>query len=291
MFTFLFLTFFSSAQVIDLPAAPLRENHPYADCGTETSLQKHNWSYCIYKYPGHSRKVVYYFHGLTGSERDWEKYTEKDMLQQWERTGQPPPIVVSVSFGKVWFLAEQNSSLSSGLFEVYRDEVWPFLQARLNSQFPQEHILLGYSMGGLNASQLYFKMPQRFSRAALICGAMATVSPHADEADVTDYIKRTGAKRIHVLAALQISRHYFPTEVDWQKHSPLNLMVNGLTPLSPPIYMSNGLADEFGFHEGNQVFVGNAKSLQAPISSDFFPGGGHCHVDQRVIADFLVDLH
>lgn len=280
-------TFLATSQFIDLPAHPLRENHPYAECSQESS-QNRNWSYCIYKYPGHSQKVVYYFHGLTGNERDWEKYTEKDMLQRWTQTHQAPPIVVSVSFGKVWFLAEQNSSTSSGLFEVFRDHSWPLLQNKLAPLNPHEHILLGYSMGGLNASQLYFKIPHVFSRAAIICGAMATVSPHASDEAVTEYILRTGAKRMHVVAALQISKHYFPTEDDWQKHSPLSLAQASLRPESAPIYVSNGLADEFGFHEGNKVFVDLAVTKNTPISADFFPGGGHCHVNQSLIADFLV---
>lgn len=231
--------------------------------------------------------MVYYFHGINGDEREWERNSSKTMLARWSETQMAPPIVVSISFGKSWFLAEKNSSKWSGLYETVSLKVLPHIQNQLLGIVPQEHILFGLSMGGLNGSQLYFKLPFLFSRAALICPAMATVSPHAPKSEVDDYIQRTGADRWYVLLALALSRSHFPTEADWQKHSPVKLAHTFLTPLSPPIYMSNGLNDEFGFHEGNLAFVDIAQKNGAAITSKF-QNGGHCHVDLKPIADFLV---
>jgi len=149
---------------------------------------------------------------------------------------------------------------------------------------------MGESMGGFNASQLYFRNQSMFTKAALICGAMATVSPHASDAEVDAYIERTGASPLQVFIALSLARSYFPTEADWQKHSPVNLASQFLTPDSIPIYMSNGLKDKFGFHEGNLAFVQIALNLGSNISYDFAPNAGHCGADTTPIADFFQPL-
>lgn len=249
------------------------------------NLDQRSWNYCIYRYPNSSNTVAYFFHGLMADEREWQNY-EKVVLKRWNDTQKRPPTVVSVSFGSAWFLAEKNASSNSGLFEYFTETALPYLQRQLGFT-SEENILFGLSMGGFNAAQLYFKLPGFFSRAALICPAMATVSPHASSAEVKEYIRRTGAQSWRVHIALNLAKSYFPTETDWQRHSPIK-MAEVLSPLSPPIYMSNGLKDEYGFHEGNLAFLQIAQDLGAPIESTFRPQGGHCHVDSLPIADFLV---
>jgi pimeloyl-ACP methyl ester carboxylesterase len=289
MMTLLFSLFLylASAQELEDTTTQRLPRNPFAQCGSEKT-EKQKWSYCIYRYNNHSQKVVYYFHGLLGDERDWERRSEKEMLAYWKSTGQQSPIIVSISFGKSWFLAEKNSSSKSGLYEIFSQKILPQIQNQFLAIIPEQNILLGFSMGGFNASQLYFKMPHVFSRAALICGAMATVSPHASRKEVEQYIQRTNAQSWRVLVALGLSRTYFPTENDWQKHSPVALAQQYLGPRSSPLYVSNGLEDEFGFHEGNLAFVDLAAKNGADVLSDFYPQGGHCDVDQTPIAEFLV---
>lgn len=278
-----------------LIAAPVREvnagffsAHSHARCGDEVS-QGREWSYCIYRYPDSTDQVLYYFHGILGSEFSWEtEGSEKTIIEHLRKNGKRPPTVVSISFGNEWFLAEQNSSDDSGLFEITTTHVLPRIENSLLGFKSRENLLFGLSMGGLNGAQLYFKKPGFFSRAALICGAMATVSPHGSDEEIDNYINRTGASRWRVQLMLSLARRYFPTEADWQKHSPLALAEQFLNPLSVPIYMSNGLSDPYGFHEGNLNFVEIAKNKGAPLISEFFPGTGHCKVDRTAIADFLI---
>lgn len=286
-FFIIFLVRISFAQESLDPNIQRLPPNPHAQCGMEQTDQR-KWSYCIYRYDNHSQKVVYYFHGLLGDERDWERNSEKKMLTQWKKTGQQPPIVVSMSFGRSWLLAEKNSSSKSGLYEILVQKILPQIQGQFLAIIPEQNILLGFSMGGFNAIQLYFKQPQFFSQAAIICGAMSIVSPHAEQDEIDAYIQRTNAQRWLVLLAMNLSRYYFPSEADWSKHSPVSLAQNDLGPDSPPLYFANGLADEFGFHEGNLAFVEIATQKYARIKSHFYQNGGHCDVDQEPIADFLV---
>ena len=78
------------------------------------------WKYCMHRYAKSSKDVLIYFHGLGADETDWSNgdLTQK-MLATWREKNIPIPLVISISFGPTWFLAEKNSSTYSGLYETF----------------------------------------------------------------------------------------------------------------------------------------------------------------------------
>ncbi len=255
-------------------------------CGKATSSGI-GWKYCLHEYPNSSRKVLYYLHGILGSEHDWKNHElERGIVRRWIERGLKPPIVVSMSMGPVWLLTEKNKSKHSGGYEVFHQEILPTLKNKLGFK-SEEDWLMGVSMGGFNASQLYFKNPSLFKKTALICPAMTTVDPYVNKQGFDDYIYRTGAIPFLVWLSQLITKEHIPDALDWPKHSPIDLGTKYFSRDSKPLYVSNGTRDEFGFHEGDIRLTRIAYERGVPITSHFFTGKGHCYVDSKPIADFF----
>jgi len=267
---------------------------PVTKAGTKCESQLSNgfgvnWNYCMHRYPDSGDRVLFYFHGLGGSEKSWESgSTEKQMLQYWRNRGIKPPLVISISFGQAWFLAEKNNSPASGLYNVFVNGVLPFFQQKLSPIAVSGTYLMGVSMGGFNAAQLYLKNSNLFTRVALICPAMSMVSPHASDQEIQNYIASTGADPELVVKSLYLAKQFFPTEADWQKHSPNILAPLKGGPSLPPVYVSNGMADLYGFYQGNSDFVNKLKAKGTPVASNFYVGAGHCSINPIAAADALM---
>lgn len=248
------------------------------------------WKFCAYEYPNSSRRVLYHFHGIFGSERDWRKSAlEQSIVARWIQRGEKPPIVVSISYGPIWLLTEKNRASASGLYEHFWREVQPDIERRILGFKAEENWILGFSMGGFNAAQIYFKNPGFYSRAAIVCAAATVVAPFASPYTVQNYIRRTGANPALVKVALEVMNAHAPDPADWYRHSPIELARANLSPLSKPLYVADGTSDEFGFHEAAIDLARWARERGTRSRSDFFPGGGHCWVNGPKIADFFVE--
>jgi S-formylglutathione hydrolase FrmB len=257
-------------------------------CGVKKSVSGRQWKYCAHVYANSSRKVMYYFHGMNGNERSWRlEGFERKILKRWVEKGEQPPIVVSVSFGPTWLMVEKNSSKLSGIYEIFMNEIVPTIQNQVLRIQAEENWLMGVSMGGFNASQVYFKNPGFFTRAAIVCAAMTIVSPFDGKDKIHEYRERTHAKDLWVTAAMNISKDYLPTKEDWLRESPITQAISHFSPQSTPLYISNGTSDGFGFHEGDIIFGWIAKFKGAPIEQNFYAKKGHCEVDPLPIADYL----
>ncbi len=148
-------------------------------------------------------------------------------------------------------------------------------------------MLIGQSMGGLNAIEASMHFPNLFSKVALLCPAVTTVGPFSSQDDINSYIKRTGAQPSKVKLLLSISRQVFINERDWDKHDPLKLITRYHGP-KPAIYTSIGMQDDFGFQEGAEEFYKIAK--KEGFKSQWVPiSGGHCNFDRRTTANFIME--
>jgi pimeloyl-ACP methyl ester carboxylesterase len=243
------------------------------------------YHYCVHQVPGStSTDVIYYFHGIGGSEKEWQYLPGfSTTYQVW---GPTAPTVISISYGTAWLLATHNSSPYSGMYEHLSQAVLPFLETTFNLH-PARRMLMGLSMGGFNASQLYLKNPELFSKVVLACPAITSVGPNDSAAEIAAYQQRTGALSQNIQTAMQLSRTFFPTQADWNGVSIVsqaNLVVNATY---PPLYVSEGLQDEYGFQEGSKALVDavtakGAKATWVPLT------GHHCTFDIEGSALFFL---
>lgn len=287
LITAVFILNCSPAEEMLTPTGPVAQK-----VGTTCAQEDANsipWKYCIYRYNDSSEDVMFYFHGINGNERSWENGPlEQKVLAHWRQMRVAPPVIVSVSFGPTWFLAEKNKSPQSGLYNYFFSNVLPNLQEKLKGLNTQKVYLMGLSMGGFNAAQLYLKEPQLFDRVSLICPAMAQVSPHASVNDLQNYINTTGADPQLVHQMIGLARMFFPTEDDWKKHSPNLLAISHGKANLPPAHVSNGTADAWGFYHGNLAFVSSLKQKGARVTNQYTLNGGHCDADASYIANNLI---
>jgi pimeloyl-ACP methyl ester carboxylesterase len=256
---------------------------PQVTC-TQSSGGGFWYDYCIHKVATSTNPdVLYYLHGLNGSQYEWEDgpfYSQIYAL--W---GNQAPTVVSITYGSIWLLAQTNGSGLSGLYDNFVNTALPGIETA-NSLHPRRRLLFGLSMGGFNAAELYLKNPTLFAEVALACPAITTVGPYDGSNAIDDYIHRTHASAGDVDEAIYVSESYFPTEADWLKAAPLTL-VNNVNASFPPLYVSGGLQDQYGFFEGASQFVSavNAHGGKAnwnPLQ------GGHCTFDWQGTALFFL---
>lgn len=253
----------------------------------ETDTDTLTWNTCVIKTKGSkSKDVIFYFHGKDGDEKTWlENYSVTGMLRDyWQENNIDAPTVVSVSFGPIWLLVKKNGTPTGGLLELVSGKILP----ELNSRFENEgkRILLGQSMGGFNAMQLYLEDSLRFDKAAFICPAIGQLSPFASKEKVSDYIERTKASPDKVSDLIRLSRMFIPDLDFWEETSPLILADKNLQESSKPIYLSASLQDDYGFYEGSQLFKNIAKRKGVQI--DWRPlSGKHCSHDIISLGKFL----
>lgn len=254
------------------------------DCGTEKLKDNLQATYCIQKpeVASSSGQVIYYFHGLGGNAR--EAFNEGLTAE----TSSAP--IIAVSFGQAWFFAPEVSQVpGSAILKAFVDELMPRLEARLSPSVEiSKRALVGASMGGHNATQIYMQHGELFSRIALLCPALSEVSPYATPREILDYIRRTNADPQTVARAFVVGRIAFPTREGWESATPFNPEnLNRIGPLSPPLYVSIGRQDEWGFYEGTEAFVEQLRSRNVSRVEWKPVDGKHCSFDREVLGAFL----
>jgi len=283
-----FVTGIFALVAMSLSSVSFAETNIEHRCG-ESSVPT-EWTYCISETIGSSnRDIMYYYHGALGSVRTWvDSGHARAIRERWEAQGKEAPIVVNISFGPRWVLTSPNSSPYSGLFEVVTQMIMPIVESEMVDSFSGRRILMGFSMGGANVTQLALKTPELFSRATIACPAILSMSPHAGEAEITAFLARTGADREKVVDMLQTARQIFPTEADWDNFMPLGLAKNLFGTHTPAMYISCGKTDEYGFYDDTKELarIAKAKEVDAVWQS---LAGSHCAYDINAIADFILD--
>lgn len=253
----------------------------------ETVTTSRTWKYCVSEsLSSNKTEVLYYFHGGGGSELSWDdsnNYTA-EIKKYWNSNGHHPPVVVTVSFGDIWLLAQKNSSEQSGLYEVFKIEVIPYIESKVLGQKPVTRMLLGESMGSYNAAVLALRNPKMFRRAALLCPALDLFLP-TSERDIENYAKQTGASLSYAKNAAQIASKFFDSPEAAQSNSPM-FLINQSRTVDLPLYVSCGRQDQYGFYFGAEKFVQIAQSKNANVV--WMPlEGKHCTADPDSVAKFL----
>lgn len=257
-----------------------------ADCGAAKAGPV-SWKFCVYTETGsRNQDVLYYFHGRGLDEKAWgdDGYYTGMVRKAWQAHGAGAPTVIAISFGKDWLLVPKNKSPYSGLLDAFTAAVVPTMEARIGG-VKGRRILLGESMGGFNGTAVALRTTL-FAKAALLCPPMTTLSPFATEAEIVAFIERTKASPEKVRGAIQLSRAFLPEPADYDAASPLQLAEKASS-ATPPLYVSCGSYDEYGFFEGAERFAATARARGTKVAWRPLQGG-HCAVDIESVAAFLL---
>ena len=246
------------------------------------------WSYCINTTVGsQSRDLIYHFHGRNGDATWWndETYYSGEVVKAWRLKKRAAPKVVSVSFGDIWLLTERKDQPDGGLLPFFVQHVLKSVESKLGHPI-ERRMLVGESMGGINALMVAFKTGNTFVKVASLCPPLPMVSPHASWRDRFDYFRRSGMAWVRILMMLYFSGRFYPDEATWVDNDPVHASSRYDPKLSPKLYLSCGVKDDWGCMEGSKAVVASVRSKGGQIEWHERPGG-HCDIDTASLADFL----
>jgi pimeloyl-ACP methyl ester carboxylesterase len=254
-------------------------------CG-KTSAGAITYNYCVFPSSDINNKdLIIHFHGLGGSAQTWKNTPGYQSVRTHAKNmGKVMPTVVSVSLGKLWLLTEVSVKLNR--YSSIVTSAIPFLESLAGYTGEGRRILLGESMGGFNALQVFFRNPNSFDKVAILCPAVADLSPWSTEQEINDFIQRTGAQSIRVAFFMDVAADEFPTPLDWENHNPL-VLAHNFTGSRAAFYMSGNENDEYGFYEGVGFLDGILKTKFARYQYEPLPSTKHCDMNTRAVAKFL----
>ncbi len=246
------------------------------------------WSFCINQYIGSSnRDLIYYFHGKDGAAAGWndQAFHSGRLYEIWKKNGEAPPLVVSISFGKIWLLTENENEVGGGLHNIFKAHVLPEIEKQL--QHPvDKRMLAGISMGGLNTLILSMKIKKFYTKAAAICPPISKVSPHSGLWNIFNYFRKSSTSIKRAIMLWMFSKKFYPTQKIWEANDPLFLSQSFEKEGAPEIYLTCGAKDDWGCMEGSKSLVKNIKKAKGQIT--WVPrAGGHCDIEYESFAHFL----
>lgn len=275
-----------------LASAPSLETTCYEDL----EAGNFEWSYCLSKNSNSQpRDILYYFHGLGGSAKSWQipfssgnsdHYIEQ-LRKRWSDKNFEAPLVISISFGPAWFLSLPNPSPISGMTPLMLEEMIPTVEKTLGFK-PQRRYMLGQSMGGHNALELYMNKPKMFDRVALLCPAVYDLSLHASDDTWALFTAASNADPNYISKARYLGKEFFP-DVESEEQTAIRRAHKELTVEFPPLYLSSGTLDEYGFYPATLNLANKAKEVGLDYVWDSVEGGRHCAPLAQRIADFFMN--
>lgn len=243
------------------------------------------WSYCINRVPNSTNKnLIYHFHGRRGDAYWWndDTYYTGDLYREWQKTDTDAPTVISVSFGPLWMLKKTQ------LLDFFQNELVPQMESTLNTVI-DNRLVVGESMGGVNAILVWLNSDLKFDRVASLCPPLPTISPEASYNEMMAYIRDTEVSWRRGLMMLFMGRYLYPNEDSWRDDSPLEVATSKDLSSSGALYLSCGKKDDWGCMAGSKQLVSVAKSSGATVH--WHPmEGGHCDIDRPSLAKFLGDV-
>ncbi|MFN7729262.1 MAG: alpha/beta fold hydrolase [Bdellovibrio sp.] len=271
---FLLLSLVALSLGLGCTHAPRREpaqalNSVQAVCGSgRQGSQSYSW--CVQSEPKpRSGTVLYYFHGNGGNESSWNTPEHQKLVSLWGKQASAPSAIVSISFGKNWFL-NQN------LQEVVARKIIPDIESRLGFAV-KRRVLLGESMGGFNAAVMALASPKVFDRIAISCPAVYPINPYASTREVSQFVARqpAGVNTKFILKWLGKQQSYFRSAQEFSALDPIR-MPEKLSSSNTAFYMMGDENDSLGVYEGAKLMAGAAKKRGLNVQWWSIPNADHC---------------
>jgi len=255
------------------------------ECGNEVAIGV-KWSYCISRTNrSKSNKVIYHLHGRNGKATWWndKSYHTGKIHKAWIDSKISPPVIISISFGKVWLLLRDESK--TGFIEKFINNVIVKMETKLKFK-PVERSIMGISMGGLNTLYLSMTNSEIFKKAVILCAHIPFISHHDSMFEILNYIYQHDISLKRAYMMYQMSKVFFPTKRIFELNNPKVLLDNFIVEKSPAFYISCGLKDDWGcMKSSNEI---SKKIMKKGGIVNWAPReGGHCDLDHKLIASFL----
>lgn len=225
------------------------------------------WSFCINKtLASSSKNLIYHFHGRNGAATWWndQTYYTGKVHSNWLANNEPPPIVASISFGKLWLLIDDPNA-TENLHRFFLDHAMKRIEQEIGSPIEQR-MAVGESMGGVNALILAMKSKGVFSKVASLCPVLPPVSPFAPIRELYTYVVRSSMSLKRALMTYLFSKKFYPSESVWKENDPLHLSKSFTVDGAPSLYLSCGEKDEWGCLEGSQQLVAKFRLQEGGLS-------------------------
>ena len=247
----------------------------------------HRVGYCYSDAAGRARgadpqvDVIYYFHGLGGSEQDLFSDRGRQILDLLKLAyGKKVPLIASISIG--------SGGVFAGTTDEIRNEGLQAIETKIAPGKTLRRILVGGSMGGHNTLRLAASTPKDFAAVAALCPALGTFDGYnSDEVDA--YIKRHKGiyfDEAFFRRAIDVYKKSIPNSAEWIANNPFSFINQGAYD-GLPIFLSVGREDQLGFVEGSREFKARADARPAMKVTYVEFRGPHCAFDPVALVKFL----
>lgn len=256
---------------------------PKALSGCENiGLKADVFTYCVQDSGGQPldrSKILYVLHGIQGTPdlvfQNFFVSVGQSLLQK--KNGRASQIV-GISIGP-------EGIFKSNTAEILQKGILA-LEKKIAPNGVSERHLLGFSMGSHNSVRLAVESPQSFRSLALICPALFAIDPF-DPIAMSAYEQRHAAYLDQKLYqyALGVFKREFASSIEWTKQNPFEFIQSGVF-RDKNIFISVGMQDSLGFHEGARLFyekvnLTNPAIIWSPVQ------GGHCQINWNELMQFL----
>lgn len=247
--------------------------------------------YCIMpsESPLPTDSVIYYFHGLFGSADEINsKFWRANIDEMYRMFPAKMPHLVSLSFGPAAIITPHSMNDTAPTPEQLHDAL-AVIEAKLEfkDKHPRRH-LLGVSLGGFNALELFNEDQDAYESVALLCPALIDFNPF-EKTEIDAFIKRNKKylDMDKVNNAIALVHYVFGNSENWLKAAPLQYL-KGVNKSTHRFFASVGRQDDYGFFEGTANFV--YKSGKLGLAMNWQPlNGKHCSANIHSLNNFYRD--
>jgi predicted esterase len=263
------------------------------------------YKYTLFTYNEKNNTILYFFHGSDGNELSW--MSQKELINLWKNSHDEIPNVVGITFGKKSLLLPEYEyhNKKMGSLNYFVKNIIPRIEKEINIKI-KKRFALGISMGGFSVSQLVFRYPELFDKAAIISPAIYPISLYSSDKEIEQFINQVKAElfgvkefiKLHIFkkdtiknnieTIIYAQRKIIPDQEIWEKTSIINNMRKPPKNNKLKIYISCGKNDEFGLFFGSKELYEKARELKYPVKLSLLKGG-HSIKNNKEIVDFFID--
>lgn len=208
--------------------------------------------------------VIYFLHGLFGSEDRWEQRGARSIVDQLMGEGEVLPAIIAIADGDNSFYV--NAVNGKAPYEDYIiDDFIPFIESNYRIDTRRgSRAISGISMGGFGALMLGMRHPELFSSvsahsAVLIPIPLDQLPPRLRQSYQSQFFEAVFGNPVD--------------EAHWKAHHPVDLVATAKNLKTVAWYFDCGTEDRYGFHRGAARLHELMDSAEIPHEYHLLPGG------------------